>query len=43
MARKQIADSITCSIYRRLHVNCTTTAVLKAIAERLVEETRVIE
>ena len=48
MARKQIADAtglnphtvdyITRSIYRKLHVNCATAAVSKAVAERLVEE-----
>jgi len=48
MARKQIADTtglnphtadyITRSIYRKLHVNCATAAVSKAVAERLVDE-----
>lgn len=47
MPRKQIAgatglnphtaDYITRSIYRKLHVNCATAAVSKAVAERLVE------
>ena len=47
MARKQIADAtglnphtadyVTRSIYRKLHVNCATAAVSKAVAERLVE------
>ncbi len=46
MARKQIAaatalnphtaDYVTRSIYRKLHVNCATAAVSKAVAERLV-------
>ena len=48
MPRKQIteatglnphtADYVTRSIYRKLHVNCATAAVSKAVAERLVEE-----
>lgn len=48
LARKQIADAtglnphtadyITRSIYRKLHVNCATAAVSKAVAERLVSE-----
>ena len=48
LARKQIAeatglnphtaDYITRSIYRKLHVNCATAAVSKAVAERLVED-----
>ncbi len=48
MARKQIADAtglnphtadyITRSIYRKLHVNCATAAVSKAVAERLIAE-----
>jgi DNA-binding NarL/FixJ family response regulator len=48
MARKQIADATglnphtadytTRSIYRKLHVNCATAAVSKAVAERLIEE-----
>lgn len=48
MPRKQIADAtglnphtadyVTRSIYRKLHVNCATAAVSKAVAERLVEE-----
>ena len=47
MPRKQIADAtglnphtadyVTRSIYRKLHVNCATAAVSKAVAERLVE------
>jgi DNA-binding NarL/FixJ family response regulator len=47
MPRKQIpesvglnphtADYITRSIYRKLHVNCATAAVSKAVSERLVE------
>lgn len=47
MPRKQIAeatslnphtaDYVTRSIYRKLHVNCATAAVSKAVAERLVE------
>lgn len=46
MPRKQIADAtglnphtadyVTRSIYRKLHVNCATAAVSKAVAERLV-------
>jgi DNA-binding NarL/FixJ family response regulator len=49
MARKQIADAtglnphtadyITRSIYRKLHVNCATAAVSKAVSERLVADT----
>jgi DNA-binding NarL/FixJ family response regulator len=48
MPRKQIAeatglnphtaDYVTRSIYRKLHVNCATAAVSKAVAERLVGE-----
>ena len=48
MPRKQIAqatglnphtaDYITRSIYRKLHVNCATAAVSKAVAERLIGE-----
>ena len=48
MPRKQIADAtglnphtadyVTRSIYRKLHVNCATAAVSKAVAERLVRE-----
>jgi DNA-binding NarL/FixJ family response regulator len=48
MPRKQIADAtglnphtadyVTRSIYRKLHVNCATAAVSKAVAERLVGE-----
>lgn len=48
MPRKQIAeatglnphtaDYVTRSIYRKLHVNCATAAVSKAVAERLVEK-----
>ncbi|GAA5143712.1 response regulator transcription factor [Prosthecobacter algae] len=48
MPRKQIAeatslnphtaDYVTRSIYRKLHVNCATAAVSKAVAERLVED-----
>jgi DNA-binding NarL/FixJ family response regulator len=48
MPRKQIAeatalnphtaDYVTRSIYKKLHVNCATAAVSKAVAERLVEE-----
>jgi DNA-binding NarL/FixJ family response regulator len=48
MPRKQIAeatglnphtaDYVTRSIYRKLHVNCATAAVSKAVAERLVRE-----
>lgn len=46
MPRKQIADAtglnphtadyVTRSIYRKLHVNCATAAVSKAVAEKLV-------
>ena len=48
MPRKQIAeatglnphtaDYVTRSIYRKLHVNCATAAVSKAVAERLIAE-----
>lgn len=48
MPRKQIAeatglnphtaDYVTRSIYRKLHVNCATAAVSKAVAERLLEK-----
>ncbi len=48
MARKQIADAtnlnphtadyVTRSIYRKLHVNCATAAVSKAVRERLLED-----
>jgi DNA-binding NarL/FixJ family response regulator len=53
MPRKQIADAtrlnphtadyITRSIYRKLHVNCATAAVSKAVAERLVEDAGAIQ
>ncbi len=48
MARKQIADAtglnphtadyVTRSIYRKLHVNCATAAVSKAVSERLLDD-----
>jgi hypothetical protein len=33
----------TRSTYRKLHVNCATAAVSKAVAERLVEDSGVIQ
>lgn len=48
MSRKEIADAtglnphtadyVTRSIYRKLHVNCATAAVSKAVSERLISD-----